>query len=135
MAAPKPGAKVRGSVSGSPINAIFDLLGRRWALGILWYLGDGPSAFCRLQEECGGMSPTILNTRLKELQDADIVERTLGGYALTQRGKKLRAYIVPVANWAADWSKDVYGYERQGMKERLAREAKGGASKKKASRR
>jgi DNA-binding HxlR family transcriptional regulator len=121
----RPGAKVRGSLSGSPINALFDILGRRWALGILWYLGDGPCAFCRLQELCGGMSPTILNTRLKELQDADIVERTLDGYALTERGKELRSYIVPVANWSAKWSKDVYGYERPGMKERLAHEAAG----------
>jgi DNA-binding HxlR family transcriptional regulator len=125
MATAKPGKKVRGSLSGSPINALFDILGRRWALGILWYLGDGPSAFCRLQEQCGGMSPTILNTRLKELQDADIVERAIDGYALTARGNELRSYIVPVANWSATWAKDVYGYERPGMKERLAREATG----------
>lgn len=131
MATPKPGAKVRGSDSGSPLNAIFDLLGRRWALGILWHLGDGPSAFRRLQERCGGMSPSILNARLKELRDADIVERTLDGYGLTQRGHELRSFIVPVANWSATWAKDVYGYERPGMKARLAHEARVKSSKEK----
>lgn len=125
MAPAKPGAKVRGSISGSPINALFDILGRRWALGILWYLDDGACTFRRLQELCGGMSPTILNARLKELQDADIVERTLDGYALTERGQELRSCIVPVANWSATWAKDVYGYERPGMKERLAHEETG----------
>ncbi|MDR0776865.1 MAG: helix-turn-helix transcriptional regulator [Azonexus sp.] len=122
MSSPKPGATVRGSISGAPINALFDLLGRRWALGILWYLGDGPSAFRQLQERCGGISPSILNARLKELRAADIVARTIDGYALTERGAELRSFIVPLANWSADWSKDVYGYERPGMSERLANE-------------
>jgi DNA-binding HxlR family transcriptional regulator len=122
MANPKPGVKVRGSDSGAPINALFDLLGRRWALGILWYLGDGACAFRQLQERCGGISPSILNARLKELRDADIVARTLDGYVLTERGAELRSFVVPLANWSANWSKDVYGYERPGMRERLANE-------------
>ena len=122
MATPRPGAKVRGSESGAPINALFDLLGRRWALGILWYLGEGPSLFRRLQEGCGGISPSILNARLKELRDAQIVDRTPEGYALTARGRELRAFVVPLARWSADWSNEVYGYERPGMQDRLARE-------------
>lgn len=97
MSAPKPGIKVRGSESGSPINALFDLLGRRWALGILWYLGNTPQTFRALQNCCGGISPTILNSRLKELREADIVARSIDGYILTTRGKELREFIVPLA--------------------------------------
>ena len=37
-----PGQPVRGSASGRPIMALLDLLGRRWALRILWELRDGP---------------------------------------------------------------------------------------------
>lgn len=122
MPAPHPGAKVRGSLSGAPINALFDLLGRRWALGILWYLGEGPCVFRQLQDRCGGISPSILNVRLKALRDADIVERTDDGYALTERGLELRSIIVPLVKWSAEWSRDVYGYERPGMNERLAAE-------------
>jgi DNA-binding HxlR family transcriptional regulator len=122
MSSPKPGAEVRGSRSGSPINALFDLLGRRWSLGILWYLGGSPCAFRQLQERCGGISPSILNSRLKELRDANIVTRTVDGYALTERGKELRSFVVPLANWSANWSKEVYGYERPGMSDRLANE-------------
>ncbi|MDR3568324.1 MAG: helix-turn-helix domain-containing protein [Syntrophobacteraceae bacterium] len=121
MSVLKPGTKIRGSESGSPINAIFDLMGRRWALGILWYLGDGPLKFRELQDRCGGVSPSILNRRLKELREADIVARTVDGYILTERGKELRLLIVPVAKWSVDWSKEVYGYERPGMGERLAK--------------
>ena len=123
MTTPAPGQKVRGSESGSPINALFDVLGRRWALGILWYLADTPSTFRDLQHRCGGVSPSILNSRLKELRDADIVTRTGAGYVLSDRGKELRSYIVPLSRWAADWAKDVYGYERPGMYERLSQES------------
>nr|WP_319394898.1 helix-turn-helix domain-containing protein [uncultured Desulfobacter sp.] len=121
----QPGKKVRGSNSGSPLNALFDLLGRRWALGILWYLGDSPSTFRQLQDRCGGISPSVLNSRLKDLRNAEIVARNLEGYVLTQRGKELRSFIVPLANWSANWSKEVYGYERPGMSERLKQETGG----------
>lgn len=114
MSLPEPGKKVRGSTSGSPINALFDLLGRRWALGILWNLGDGPATFRELQELCGGVSPSILNSRLKELKDSDIIERTLEGYCLTRRGRELRQIIVPIGKWAIAWSDEVFQYRKPG---------------------
>ncbi|NNJ99677.1 MAG: helix-turn-helix transcriptional regulator [Desulfatitalea sp.] len=122
MSSPKPGKKVRGSSSGSPLNALFDLLGQRWALGILWHLGDSSSTFRELQNRCAGISPSVLNNRLKDLRNAEIVARTLNGYVLTDRGKDLRSFIVPLTNWSATWSKEVYGYERPGMSERLQQE-------------
>lgn len=122
MPSPKPGKKVRGSNSGSPLNALFDLLGQRWALGILWYLADTPSTFRELQSRCGGISPSVLNSRLKDLREAEIVERGLEGYILTERGLELRSFIIPLAAWSADWAKDVYGYERPGMHQRLEQE-------------
>lgn len=109
MSSSQPGKKVRGSNTGSPLNALFDLLGQRWALGILWYLGDGSNTFRELQNRCGGVSPSVLNSRLKELRDAEIVAKSLEGYILTERGKELRSFIVPLANWSATWSKEVYG--------------------------
>ena len=122
MSSSQPGKKVRGSNSGSPLNALFDLLGQRWALGILWYLGDNSSTFREIQNRCGGVSPSVLNSRLKDLRNAEIVTRSLDGYVLTERGKELRSFIVPLANWSATWSKEVYGYERPGMSERLKQE-------------
>lgn len=122
MSTLQPGKKVRGSNTGSPLNALFALLGQRWALGILWYLGDGSSTFRELQNRCGGVSPSVLNSRLKELRSAEIVAKSFDGYILTERGKELRSFIVPLANWSATWSKEVYGYERPGMSERLKQE-------------
>ncbi|MFT5881153.1 MAG: DNA-binding HxlR family transcriptional regulator [Moritella sp.] len=39
MTLPIPGEPVRGSSTGKPIMALFDLVGRTWCLGIIWQLG------------------------------------------------------------------------------------------------
>ncbi|HNY21020.1 MAG TPA: helix-turn-helix domain-containing protein [Treponemataceae bacterium] len=114
MSIPKPGNKVRGSTTGAPVNALLDLLGRRWALGILWSLGDGPATFRELQERCGGVSPSIMNTRIKDLRESGIVENTDDGYDLTPRGRELREIIVPLGKWAVVWSDEVFQYRRPG---------------------
>jgi len=54
--------------------ALLDLLGRRWALRVMWELRSGPLTFRELRERCDGMSPSVLNDRLLELREADIVE-------------------------------------------------------------
>lgn len=64
---PRPGTPVRGSKTGKPIMALFDLLGRSWSLGIVWQLSQGPMTFRQLQQSCETVSPTVLNRRLKEL--------------------------------------------------------------------
>ncbi len=96
------------------MNALFDLLGRRWALGIVWNLGSGPATFRDLQERCGGVSPSILNSRLKELRESEIIERSLDGYSLTKRGRELREIIVPIGKWAIHWSEEVFHYRKPG---------------------
>jgi len=107
MALPKPGQPVRGSKSGQPIMALLDLLGRSWAMGIVWHLNNGPSTFRKLQEYCESISPTTLNTRLKELKEAFLIEKTDYGYALTPVGKELYDLIEPLGVWARkSWAKN-----------------------------
>lgn len=107
MSTPKPGKPVRGSQSGAPIMAAFDLLGRRWAMGIIWNLSHGPSTFRGLQEYCETISPSILNSRLKELREAQIITRTLEGYELTPTGKDLFKLLKPFGEWSIAWAMQV----------------------------
>ena len=65
MTTPDPGRPVRGSTTGRPIMAALDLLGRRWALRILWELRDGPVGARALRERCDGMSSSVLYERLR----------------------------------------------------------------------
>lgn len=104
---PLPGGPVRGSRTGRPVMALLDLLGRRWALRILWELRDGrPQSFRDLQERCGGISSSVLNDRLRELRDAGIVgaERG-GGYHLSGHGHKLLDALAPLDGWAKAWAR------------------------------
>lgn len=82
---------------------LFDLLSRRWAMGILWNLADEPRTFRDLQERCGSASPSVLNTRLKELRQVELVEKTEGGYTLTPTGRELFDRLEPLGDWAMDW--------------------------------
>ncbi len=110
MSIPIPGKPVRGSKSGVPIMAIFDLLGRTWAMGVIWQLQNGPYTFRELQERCESISPSILNSRIKELKEAGIVERTLDGYQLTERGNELTKLLLTFGEWSKIWAKEVFSF-------------------------
>src|SRR5271155_1233781 len=100
MKTPLPGKKVRGSRTGKPIMALLDLLGRRWALRVLWELQKGPLTSRALREACGGLSPTVLADRTRELREACLVDlEEQAGYALTPLGRELLELCAPLARW------------------------------------
>lgn len=85
--------------------ALLDLLGRRWALRVLWELRGGALTFRELRARCDGMSPSVLNDRLAELREAGIVERHKGaGYRLTTEGEVLYKALRPLDGWAKRWA-------------------------------
>jgi DNA-binding HxlR family transcriptional regulator len=100
---PIPGRPVRGSKSGQPIMVLFDLLSRRWAMGILWNLSLENRSFRDLQARCDSASPSVLNTRLKELRTVGLVDKAPDGYCLTPEGRSLFALLEPLGDWATDW--------------------------------
>ena len=102
---------VRGSKSGRPIMALLDLLGRRWTLRIIWELRDDRSLTSRaLRTACDDASPTVLQTRLSELREAQLVELISGdGYRLTAMGKELFDSFLPLHHFAERWSRRVTG--------------------------
>ena len=107
MKTPLPGVAVRGSKTGKPIMALFDLIGRTWALGILWHLNDKTATYSELQQYCENISPTLLSRRLKELQQALLVEKTLAGYCLTASGHQLFKLILPMGAWSNQWQQQL----------------------------
>lgn len=92
--------------SERPVMAVLDLLGRRWALRILWELRDGPQTFRPLQTLCGGISPTVMSKRLAELRDAKIIARGQGeGYSITSEGLRVCSALMQLNNWANEMAK------------------------------
>ena len=101
-----PGQPIGSSRTGRPIIVLLELLGRRWSLRILWELDqNGVSSFRALQKHCGGISPTVLNSRISELREAGIIDLREGeGYIITEEGLKLCEVIKQLNNWAMGWA-------------------------------
>ena len=87
---------------------LLDVLGQRWALRILWELQSGAATFRDLQARCDGLSPTVLNTRLKDLRALALVDLTESGYALSDKGQELATLIAPLDTWATKWAQETF---------------------------
>jgi DNA-binding HxlR family transcriptional regulator len=94
----------------SSTHELFDLLGRRWTLRILWELRSGPLRFGDLHDRCDAMSTSVLSQRLVELRDADLVERgDEGRYGLTEAGRALLERLDWVEDWTRLWGRALGG--------------------------
>ncbi|TSD61440.1 helix-turn-helix transcriptional regulator [Variovorax sp. KBS0712] len=102
MTTPRIGHPVRGSTTGRPLMVALDLLGRRTALRVLWELREGSLTFRALQDACE-TNTRLLNTRLTELREVDLVEHAEGGYRLTDEGRRLSKALKPLSAWADQW--------------------------------
>ncbi len=88
------------------IADLFDLLGRRWALRVLWELRDRPLTYGELRAACDEVSTSVLAQRLRELAEARLVAADAeGAYELTAQGSELLALLAPVNDWAGRWRK------------------------------
>ncbi len=86
--------------------ALLDLLGRRWAMRVIWELREETLTFRELQAACGGISSSVLNERLAELRDAEIVEAAdPSGFRLTPHGRELIVAYRPLNDWAEAWAR------------------------------
>jgi DNA-binding HxlR family transcriptional regulator len=87
-----------------------ELIGRRWTGAILYALTDGPLRFAELKQAVPGMSDRLLSARLKELEQAGLVTRTVHdappvkvSYGLTLKGESLEPVIGELRDWARRW--------------------------------
>ncbi len=88
-----------------------DLVGRRWVPQIVWVLLDGGRRYSALRDAIPEISDTVLSERLRELEEAGIVTRTvtpstpvLIEYGLTDRGRDLAGVVEGLSNWAERWA-------------------------------
>lgn len=87
------------------IHQLFALLESRYALRVLWALRDGHAqTFRLLQDSVGGVTPNTLNTRIKELREADLLAHGSDGYALTPAGADLLRRLSDVQAFAQRWA-------------------------------
>jgi DNA-binding HxlR family transcriptional regulator len=88
--------------------ALLDLLGRRWALRVLWELRLEPASFRALHRRCDSMSTSVLSQRLAELKDAQLIDKDqAGSYALTEAGSVLLGRLDGIDEWTQEWARTV----------------------------
>ena len=72
---------------------------------VIWALSDGhPQTFRLLQDSVGGVTPNTLNTRIKELRAARLVDHSGHGYRLTTQGAELARRLNDVQQFASKWA-------------------------------
>jgi DNA-binding HxlR family transcriptional regulator len=82
------------------VEQALDLLGRRWALRLVWELRRSALTFSELRRRAN-VSPSVLSTRLVELTEAGVVERDGGRrYRLSGRGRELARLLYELNRWA-----------------------------------
>ncbi len=84
------------------------LLDRRWSPQVLVRLLDGPQRFAHLASDIPGVSRRMLAERLRELESAGLVVRTVHGgppisvtYALAEEAGQLKVALQALKAWAA----------------------------------
>jgi DNA-binding HxlR family transcriptional regulator len=86
--------------STRPVETSLELLGRRWALRLVWELRRSTLTFSELRRRTG-ISPSVLSARLGDLADAGVVERDTGRrYQLSGRGRELARVLYDLNRWA-----------------------------------
>ena len=84
-----------------------ELIGGRWALLIVRELLTGPKRYTELQHGLPGIPTNILSSRLRELEEAGLVERSLLAhsssvvYGLTDYGLDLEEAVVRLGVWGS----------------------------------
>ena len=87
-----------------------ELIGKRWTGAILYAMSDGANRYCDLRSGVPGMSDRLLSARLKELEEAGLVTRTVHDstpvrveYELTDKGLSLTPIMESISDWASRW--------------------------------
>ncbi len=87
------------------ISQLLDLLEARYAIRVLWALRDGHAqTFRLLQDSVGGITPNTLNTRIKDLREAGLVNHGSDGYVVTAAGSDLLKRLADLPAFAAKWA-------------------------------
>jgi DNA-binding HxlR family transcriptional regulator len=93
--------KSMSSKENAAVSQLLALLEARYALRVL---RDGHAqTFRLLQDSVGSITPNTLNTRIKELREAGLVNHGSEGYSLTLSGQDLLKRLSDLQAFAGKW--------------------------------
>jgi DNA-binding HxlR family transcriptional regulator len=92
-----------------PVSMAAEVVCSRWTLLVIRELLCGSTRFNDLRRGVPRMSPALLSKRLKELEQAGIVQAEPTGtpgvndYRLTRAGEELRPLVMTLGEWGQNW--------------------------------
>src|SRR4051812_13507882 len=93
-----------------PVCLTAEIICGKWTLLLVRDLAEGRSRFSELERSLAGISPRTLSLRLRELEEAGIVERHTYAevpprveYALTDKGQALLPIIDDMRAYGTKW--------------------------------
>ena len=90
-----------------PIEQTFKIVGKRWTVVILRELFFGADKFGKIKSGVGRINPKVLSSRLKELEDSDMIKRSVTPgrpvrieYSLTEKGRNILPLLFSAAKYS-----------------------------------
>jgi DNA-binding HxlR family transcriptional regulator len=95
--------------SRCPSRRVLDLIADKWVVLVIYALGDETRRYSDLTKQIDGISQKMLTQTLRHLESHGLVKRTVYPvvpphvtYALTARGRSLRAPLRGLCRWAEE---------------------------------
>lgn len=89
------------------LDFAMDLIRGKWKAVLLCHLYDEPKRFLELQRITKGISQKVLNEKLKELENDELISKLIYAeippkveYYLTDKGKELTKIIKEIEDWS-----------------------------------
>ncbi|MCX7920786.1 MAG: helix-turn-helix transcriptional regulator [Clostridia bacterium] len=96
------------------LELVLDIIGGRWKVLILWHLNQGTMRFGELKKVLSGITQKMLTQQLRELEQAQIIERKVYAqvppkveYSSTQYGKSLQPILHMMCDWGNEYSANI----------------------------
>lgn len=93
----------------------------KWKALLLCHLYDEPKRFLELQRIVQGISQKVLNEKLKELENDELISKKVYAeippkveYSLTPKGKALTKIIKELEEWSLEYYPELDGHCKQG---------------------
>ena len=104
------------NMKNCPIEIALNYLGKKWTMQIIRDLFKGKKRFSDFLESNPQISTKMLSLRLKELQNSDLIKKTIVSttpvaieYSLSQKGKALNRVLFELAEFSIkNYPNEVY---------------------------
>ena len=95
------------NMKNCPIEVTLDIIGKKWSIQIIRDLFKGKTRFTEFLESNTQLSTKMLSLSLKELQEYDLIKKTVKSttpivieYSLTEKGKNLNRLLFQLAEYS-----------------------------------